>query len=319
MHWQASDPGDQPGLSPASGWEPETRRAQPYPNPCVPSPTPGPGWHPDPVDPGRRLRWWDGDAWTARVVTLEAGSEAISWHHRIDEHGAPAPVAAPPVAPADAPSGEDALVAVGTAPPASLEAAIIEMPRSRTRRRMWQLAAAAALLLVAAAGASAAMLGGTERPTVAPTIVYHDQAAGFSLRYPDAWRIQEQTPGDGLRFQIGAKGAAPTDANTVSVVVGTTQAPLPALHTLADEVTGRLLERFPEIRLEAAVQTRLAHSTAYALRLSDGTSSPPTRIAQVVGRTTAGRPLTVTVTIREPRTAPNAHELQKFLDSITSS
>jgi hypothetical protein len=162
------------------------------------------------------------------------------------------------------------------------------------------------------------MFGGDERPTVEPATLYRDDAAGFSLRYPDGWRVQTRTPGEGVRFEIGARGSAPDDQNTVSVVVGTESAPLPPLHLLAEQVTTRLVERFPDIRLESADRTRLADAAAYRIELADGTSDPPTRIVQVVGRTTSGRPLTVTMTIREPRTAPSAREFDDFLASIRS-
>lgn len=34
------------------------------------------GWHPDPQDPGRNLRWWDGNRWTEHVHALAAGPGA---------------------------------------------------------------------------------------------------------------------------------------------------------------------------------------------------------------------------------------------------
>ena len=290
----------------------------------IPTGVPGPGWHSDPLDPARRLRWWTGSSWTARVVTLEVGSEAISWHHRIEDHGAPSSVELPPLSPSrgrvvDLPDELEDVDETVAALDGDVDGAenVVRGPWAH-RRRLVAIAAVAAVLIAGIAGAGAAMFGGDERPTVEPATLYRDEAAGFSLRYPDGWRVQTRTSGEGVRFEIGARGSAPDDQNTVSVVVGTESAPLPPLHLLAEEVTTRLVERFPDIRLEVAERTRLADSAAYRIELADGTSDPPTRVVQVVGRTTNGRPLTVTMTIREPRTAPSAREFDEFLESIRS-
>ena len=251
------------------------------------------------------------------MVTLEVGSEAISWHHRIEDHGAPASVAEPPLSPsrgrlASVPDAfdDDDLVVEETA-------TVVRGPWQH-RRSVAAVAAVAALLIALIATAGAGVLGGDDRPTIEAATVYRDADAGFRLRYPDGWRVQQTTDGEGVRFEIGAKDSAPSDQNTVSVVVGTESAPLPPLHLLADEVTERLVARFPDIRLESAERTTLADSPAYRIELADGTTAPPTQIVQVVGRTTSGRPLTVTLTIREPRTAPSDSVFEEFLDSISS-
>jgi hypothetical protein len=257
------------------------------------------------------------------VVTLEVGSEAISWHHRIEDHGAPSAVAEPPLSPsrgriAALPDpyeldDDDEIPEV-----AALPDNVIRGPWGH-RRTVAAVAAVAALLIALIATAGAGVLDGDgDRPTIEQTQRFRDDAAGFGLRYPDEWRVQQTTEGQGVRFEIGAKDAAPDDQNTVSVVVGTASAPLPPLHLLADEVTERLVTRFSDIRLESAERTRLADSLAYRIELADGTTSTPTTVVQVVGRTTSGRPLTVTMTIREPRTAPSARVFEDFLDSISS-
>ena len=62
-----------------------------------------------------------------------------------------------------------------------------------------------------------------------------------------------------------------------------------------------------------------ARSVLRALRhtaFRDPDPSPPTSIEQYFGRTTAGRPLTITVTVREPRTAPSDATLRRFVASV---
>ena len=181
------------------------------------------------------------------------------------------------------------------------------------------VAAVVALLAVGVAASAGVLAGGGDRPTLAPTRAYRDPESGFALRYPDGWRILRSERGESLRFAISAPGAPLLDTNTVSVAVGAEPAPLPALHALANEVTERLRERFDDIRLEAARRPSLAGAPALYLQLSDAGTLPSTRIVQVVGRTTAGHPLTVTETIREPRTAPTDEELRDFLASLTSA
>jgi hypothetical protein len=180
-------------------------------------------------------------------------------------------------------------------------------------------AAVVALLAVGVAAGAGVLDGGGDRPTLAQTRAYRDPESGFALRYPDGWRILQTERGESLRFAISAAGAPLLDTNTVSVAVGAEPAPLPALHALANEVTERLRERFDGIRLEVARRTDLAGAPALYLQFSDTGTLPSTRIVQVVGQTTTGRPLTVTETIREPRTAPTDEELRDFLESLTSA
>ena len=108
----------------------------------------------------------------------------------------------------------------------------------------------------------------------------------------------------GIRFAIGVSGAPTTETNMVSVIVGATPAPLPQLHSLAEQLTETLRRQLPGVRLESAARARLADAPGFHFAFRDADSTPSARIEQYVGRTTSGRPLTVTVTIREPRTAP---------------
>jgi Protein of unknown function (DUF2510) len=282
----------------------------------------GAGWHPDPREPGRRLRWWDGTTWTVRVVTLEADSEGISWHASMAD-------LAPPAAQATIPGLATATADVGAAPPSdaapapdaapahdATDAEVVPLPRTRPRR--WAIPVAAALLVALAAGAGAAILPvGDQTPTVEPTQTYRDPAAGFALRYPDHWRKAETTPGEGIRFDVGATDAPASRSDTVTVAADTVAAPFPALHELANLVTTRLREDFPEMRLESAEQIQLMHAPAYRLRLVDETSSRTITVEQIVGQATDGRLVKITMTIREPRNAPTERELKEFLASIS--
>jgi hypothetical protein len=67
--------------------------------------------------------------------------------------------------------------------------------------------------------------------------------------------------------------------------------------------------------LENAITYRDADAPGLRFTFVDPTV-PETRIEQYVGRTTAGRPLTITVTVREPRTAPTSAELDALLASV---
>jgi hypothetical protein len=187
----------------------------------------------------------------------------------------------------------------------------------RHRRRIEALAFAAALvLLVGGAIAGADILSdGGQGPTLENAITYRDADAGFALRSPADWRVIQRDHGAGIRFAIGAAGAPATETNTVSVSVGTTAAALPELHTLADQLTERLREELPDVRLEEAGRSQIADAPGLRFTFVDPTV-PETRIEQYVGRTTAGRPLTITVTVREPRTAPTSAELDTFLASV---
>ncbi len=152
-----------------------------------------------------------------------------------------------------------------------------------------------------------------------PEQAYRDDQAGFALRYPDEWHVLRRQRGNGIRFAIGAPDAPTTDTNTVSVVVGSEPTPLPQLHTLADQLTETLRAQLPGVRLESAERSRIADAPAFRFTFRDPDATPPTRIDQYVGRTTSGRPLTVTVTVREPRTAPTAKELSDFVGSLDPS
>jgi hypothetical protein len=157
-----------------------------------------------------------------------------------------------------------------------------------------------------------------QRPQVAPQLSYRDVDAGFALRYPDDWRVLRRDHGNAIRFAIAAPGAPTTETNTVSVVVGTSATDLPELHTLASQLTEMLRQQLPGVRLDSAARARVADAPGFRFAFRDPDSTPATRIEQLVGRTANGKPLTVTVTVREPRTAPTGTELNDFLASLRS-
>jgi hypothetical protein len=318
----------------------------------------GAGWYPDPLDPARRRRW-DGRTWTSRVSSDPGPGapelDSIHWTPALVD--APFPVVAAPepevVVPGpvnlltvsqleaaadpydlgDMPPPDEAPLAALTSgagvdpiraafgdearPPAPE----LETTRARSRRPLVAVAIAAAIVLVAgAAVAGAGLLRPDEqRPTVLPEQSYRDHQAGFALRYPDDWHVLRRQRGNGIRFAIGAPDAPTTDTNTVSVVVGSDSTPLPQLHTLADQLTETLRAQLPGVRLDSAERSRLANAPAFLFTFRDPDATPPTRIDQYVGRTTSGRPLTVTVTVREPRTAPTERELDEFVGSLDPS
>jgi hypothetical protein len=266
------------------------------------------GWEPDPLEPGRS-RWWDGAAWTAAV-----SGGGLSWTPDLPTLPPPQPVgldeglgAIDPIAVA---FGNDAR----PAPPAP-----VAVPR--TRRRLAPVAVAAAVLLVAGAAVAGAGILDTDdqRPSVLRVVPYRDAQAGFELRYPERWRVLRRERDNGIRFAIGARGAPTTETNIVSVVVGSAPAPLPQLHSLAEQLTETMRRQLPGVRLESASRARLANAPGLHFAFRDPESTPPTRIEQYVGRTTTGRPLTATVTIREPRTAPTPDELREFIASLGPS
>ena len=251
------------------------------------------GWYADPLAP-ERARRWDGEGWTA-VIRIESPPPK---RRRAE--------AAPPV---EGISWVPWLPALGAPPRAT---------RVGQRRRIGALTAVAAgLLVLAAAVASGALLPGSDqRPTVEPEITYRDTAAGFVLRYPETWEVLRRDPGEGVRFAVAAPTASTADTNTVSVAVGTDSAELPALHTLADQLTEKLRTELPGVQLELAERSKLAGAPALRFSFRDSSAAHPTRIDQWVGRTTAGRPLTITVTVREPRTAPSESDLAAFVASV---
>jgi hypothetical protein len=256
---------------------------------------PPPGWYPDPLAPDR-LRRWDGDGWTT-AIRVEAPPpkrrkdpvpepiEGVSWVPWLPMLGAPA-----------------------------------RTTRVARRRRpgVLAVAGAAVLVLVAAVASGAILPGSDQRPVLEPTIGYDDPVAGFSLRYPKEWTVLRRDKGEGIRFAAAARGAPAADTNTVSVAVGATSAELPPLHTLADELTQKLRAELPGVELRLAERARVADAPALRFTFRDSGSGTPTRIEQWVGRTAAGRPLTITVTVREPRTAPTDLELRDFVASVAS-
>lgn len=256
---------------------------------------PPPGWYPDPLA-SERTRRWDGTGWTTEIRI--AGP--------------------PPKRRKDPPS--EPIEGVSWVPWLSALGAPLRTTRITRRRRPGVLTVAgAALAVFLAAVASGAILpGDDQRPVLEPKISYDDPAAGFALRYPDTWEVLREDEGEGIRFAVAARNASAADTNTVSVAVGATSAELPPLHTLADELTEKLRTELPDVELRLAERARVAGAPALRFSFRDSGSGSPTRIDQWVGRTTAGRPLTVTVTIREPRTAPTDAELAEFVDSVDS-
>jgi hypothetical protein len=297
---------------------------------------PGGRFAPDPLMPGRQ-RWWDSWRWTARVVDPD-GDEGLHWTPELP--GLPRPAApAPPVSTggeldrvttlAGAPlepgephvrwwAADPMLAAFGDDLRPFVPEAI--MPGSSRRRIVTAIgaAAAAALIALGAAAGAGVFTPSSQRPSLASELAYRDTDAGFSLRYPDDWRVLRRERGNAIRFAIAAPGAPTTETNTVSVVVGTSAADLPALHSLANQLTEMLRQQLPGVRLELAARSRVADAPGFRFAFRDPDSSPATRIEQYVGRTANGRPLTVTVTVREPRTAPTETELNDLLASLRS-
>jgi hypothetical protein len=190
----------------------------------------------------------------------------------------------------------------------------------RARRRLVPALVAAAIVALAA-GAGAGIVDGDDRPTVEPAIAYRDASAGFALRYPDTWQVERESPGESVQFKIADPGASALHTNLVTVRVGPEPADgesdaLPSLDELSNEVTERLREQYPGVELEEAARTQLADAPAFRLQFVDPDEVPPIRIQQYAGRTTTGRPLTVTITVREPRTAPTPQQLRDFITSI---
>ncbi|MFO7591484.1 MAG: DUF2510 domain-containing protein [Acidimicrobiia bacterium] len=256
---------------------------------------PPPGWYPDPLAPDR-TRQWDGGGWTPAIRT-----EGPPPKRRKD----------PPSEPIEGISWVPWLTMLG--PPAKAT----RVPRRRRPGALAVVGATLAVLLAAVAG-GAILPGEDQRPALEPTISYDDPAAGFALRYPNEWEVLRRDEGEGIRFAVAAPDASAADTNTVSVAVGATSAELPPLHTLADELTQKLRTELPGVELRLAERAQVAGATALRFTFRDSGSGSPTRIEQWVGRTTAGRPLTITVTVREPRTAPSADELAEFIDSVES-
>jgi len=296
-----------------------------------------PGWLADPLGPPGRLRWWDGARWTARVAPLGEEHRGLAWRPELSI--APPPEAGPdseapvrtaqptvPTAPRAGPIAppepearlfgiSDPLVAAfgadATWPTLPLTDA---GPGPRRRHAVTALAAGAVLALGAGAGA---IITDGGRPAIERTTRYRDLAADFSLRYPDAWRIHDEVGGTSVRFEVGAKGAPLIRTNLVIVRVGDpTEAPLSSLDSLAASVTQAIRTEFPDIRLEEAGEARLLGSPARRFQLADMSEQPPVRILQYIGTTTTGRPLTVTVTVREPRTAPTPAQVREFIRSL---
>lgn len=192
----------------------------------------------------------------------------------------------------------------------------IEM-RSAVRRRHAVTAIAAGAVLALGAGAGAGVLGDGGRPEFDTTTSYRDPTGDFALHYPNAWRINDEQSGALVRFIVADKGAPLIRTNTVTVSVGEqTQSPLPRLEALATNVADMMRADFPGIELEEAGEARLLGAPARRLQLADTSEEPAIRILQYVGTTTTGRPLSVVIVVREPRTAPTPAQVRSFVLSI---
>jgi hypothetical protein len=297
-----------------------------------------------------RQRWWDGATWTTRILVKD--EEGLSWTPELLQAVAPGPATATaevepltvatelPVVPAIVvpatvdtsppatrtvplevvisapdPDGVDPLVAAFGADALSID--VPPMPRGRIRRTAASVLLAASLGALVA-GSSAAVIN-RDRPTISSATTYTDTAAGFTLQYPAGWHVQSKVANSTIRFIVGTRDAALTQTNTVSVLVSSKPAPLGTLDMLASQVPGGLRAQFPGVRLETAEQTKMLGGPAFHLRLAVSDEVPTVRVEQYVGTTTAGRTLTVTVTVREPRTAPRPAQIQEFLHSIEST
>lgn len=278
------------------------------------------GWRPDPLEPARE-RWWDEWRWTARVRDADR-TEGLHWTPELVGLPRPAPVTPePPILP---PITADIPDTCGPEDPSDPEPAAFVpeagIPGSRRRRLALVLGAAATagLLGVGAAASAGAFRTSDQRPHLEPRLTYRDPAADFALRHPDDWQVLGRERGSSIRFAVAAPGATTAETNTVSVVVGTTAAAMPPLHTLAAQLTDTLRQSLPGVRLDTAARTRVAGAPGFRFDFRDPDATPATRIQQYVGRTADGRPLTVTVTVREPRTAPPEKELRELLASLRS-
>ncbi len=285
---------------------------------------PGPSWHADPLSSTPRLRWWNGAHWSAWVVASVADLAAIAWVPELAELPPPIRWGSPVLRVADLPPLEITLAGVPAPhrddPPVVATGPGEPRRHAPTRRRRRHLLLGAALIpVLAIAGvASAALLTTGPRPALTGAMAYRDGPAGFSLTYAQTWRIQRVNPGQGIRFVVSAAHASPDKLATVSVTAGTQKGPLPAAADLARTVLDGLRPEFPGIVLATSGSTSLAGGPAVLLTFTDPGTNPATRLEQIVGRTGDGRPLTVTVTIPDPRRAPRDADLHTFFTSITS-
>jgi hypothetical protein len=195
----------------------------------------------------------------------------------------------------------------------------LEARRQRRPRRTALLAAAVVLPLLVAGAAGAMLLTPSPlRPRLARASTFHDPRAGFSLKYPRDWRLERARPSQGVRFLVDAPGAPAAQLSTVTVVTGAARGPLPSAPDLARTVIAGLRPELPGIRLTSTTTTTLRGGPAVELQLSDPSTVPAASVEEVAGRTSDDRPLTVTVTVHDPRYAPRDVELRDFLASIVS-
>jgi hypothetical protein len=309
---------------------------------------PAVGWYRDPVDPTVRRRWWDGGRWTARVRAFDAPAHqmnAISWRPFIVELAAPAvgdrlpdlPVPVPLATPAPRPVPLPVEAPAVQTPPVLVPGPRLSLvardedadplavafgteahwpegrttgPRSLTRRVLVGVIAAS-LCALGAGVAGAVVDTNTQRPQITRATTYTDAVAGFRLEYPDGWRLETKTPGQFLRFAIGDRDATPTQANTVSILVGTKPEELPTLEAAASSFTTTLRAQLPSISLDRASHTQLLSANGLRLRFTVPGVSAPVVVDQYVGRTTAGRALTLTCapcTLLDRRVRPGASD-----------
>jgi hypothetical protein len=291
----------------------------------------GPGWLADPLGPPGRLRWWDGARWTARVTPLGEESRGLSWRPELAVAAQPGPepdseapirVAAAAIAPVagvsrvpDVTTIDPLVAAFGT--DATWPVPIPVELRTGPRRRHAVTALAAGAVLALGAGAGAGILDDAGRPEFDTTTAYRDPTADFALRYPNQWRVDDEQRGALVRFLVGEPGAPLIRTNTVTVSVGEpTQSPLPKLGVLATTFPEMMRAQFPGIELEEAGEARLLGAPARRLQLADTHEDPAIRVLAYAGATTTGRPLSVVIVVREPRTAPTPPQVRSFIRSL---
>jgi hypothetical protein len=284
---------------------------------------PGPSWHRDPLLVESRLRWWAGDHWTAWVTDSPLAEPGIAWRPELSE--LPAPIQwgrsalriaeAPPLSIRALPELE-ARAAPPEAAPAPPAVPTAAAPRPRRRRHLVLVAAVLPLLIAGAAGA-ALLTPSPPRPVLAEVTPYRDASARFSLFYPRSWRTNSVIAGQGVSFLVAPTRAPADQLATVSLIIGAARGPRPSSAELQQTATNDLRPQYPGIRLTSSTDITLAGSPATLLTFDAG-ALPITTIEQLIGRTTDGRTLTVTITVHDPRHAPAQSDLHDFLASITA-
>ena len=121
-------------------------------------------------------------------------------------------------------------------------------------------------------------------------------------------------------FNLPDLGEGLTEAEIVAVLVhegDVIREDAPLLEVETDkaqvEIPSPMGGRVEKIHVEPGQTVKVG---APLVTFADVSDQPAVEIVQYAGRTTTGRPFSVTTTVREPRTAPTPEELRRFLDSI---